>query len=472
MSEKKSEASTSAPPGERAGSHDSDFESWLRVAARMPDEPRRVPLPHAGQIIGGKYRIDGELGRGGMGAVYGATHTVSGKQVALKWMLRPASDERARQRFMREARAAARVDHPNVVDVYDLGEEGEAGFLVMELLHGESLRARLARGRLVPAVAVELLLPALRGVAAAHRHGVIHRDLKPDNVFLCRSPEGEAREAKILDFGVSAITAPEHEAQTTLTKDGTLLGTPMYMSPEQLESSKDIDARTDVYALGVILYEALTGARPFAGDSYSALVLAIANSQPKPLRELCPEIPEGLERVVLRAMHRDKAERLPSVEALIAALSPFASTPGSASAAHAAPEPALPRSTRGRSMRAPLWAVVVLAAAGFWWWVARTGAPPSRARDVTRSPPARTAAPALEPAAAAATVPMPAATAEPAAGNPVVTAPRPLVPVDSPRGGRATRTDSRPRPPPPVAPTRAPAQAPPARSGRITVGDL
>src|SRR5262245_11664841 len=134
----------------------SGVESWLRQAARAPVAEMRPLLPQVGQVIGEKYKIEEQLGKGGMGAVYRATHVVSHKQVALKWMLRPASDERARERFTREARAAGRIDHPNVVDVYDIGQDGEAGYLVMELLRGESLRDRLARGPLAPTEAVDL----------------------------------------------------------------------------------------------------------------------------------------------------------------------------------------------------------------------------------------------------------------------------------------------------------------------------
>jgi serine/threonine-protein kinase len=305
-------------------------------------------------------------------------------------MLRPATDERAKHRYTREARAAGRIDHPNVVDIYDLGEEGDAGYLVMELLRGESLRALLARGPLSPTAAVDLLVPAMRGVSAAHREGVIHRDLKPDNIFLCRGPEGGEREAKVLDFGISAINAREHDAHTTLTKEGTLLGTPSYMSPEQLASSKDVDALTDVYAFGVILYEALTGLLPFTGDSYSALVLAIANTQPRPPRELCAELPADLEQLVLQAMDKDKDKRPQSMDALVAALAPYASQKGSGE--HALRE--LPRITVPAASEPPRglqpWVMVagfaVLVAGSATWWASRPSAPaaPAQAGEATR----------------------------------------------------------------------------------------
>lgn len=300
-----------------------DYESWLKKASHLPRAD--VPyLPVKGQVIGEKYRIEAELGRGGMGAVFRATHTVSGKPVALKWLLRPTSDERAVQRFTREARAAGRIDHPNVVDVYDLGQEGEASYLVMELLYGESLRSRLRGGPLAPSETIELLGPAMQGVAAAHREGVIHRDLKPDNIFLCRARNGEARPAKVLDFGISTITSLETN-YSVLTTEGTLLGTPSYIAPEQLESPAAPDVRTDVYAFGVIFYEALTGRVPFTADNYLGLALAIAKLEPVRPRTLRPEIPEALERIVLQAMSKNPRDRPQTMDDFIAALARAAS---------------------------------------------------------------------------------------------------------------------------------------------------
>ena len=275
-----------------------------------------------GMIIGGKYRIEGKLGRGGMGAVYQATHVVSRKPVALKCMLRSAADENARARFIREAQAAACIDHPNVVNVYDVGQEDEYCFLVMELLHGETLGARLKRERLGIAEALDLLMPAMRGVSAIHRAGVIHRDLKPENIFLCVSPDGSQREAKVLDFGISAL--PAHSTDwSNLTADGALLGTPAYMSPEQVQSARDIDETTDIYSFGVILYEALAGQTPYAAQTPSQLVLDVVHTPPRSLRELRPELPVELECVVLRALEKARDKRHPSIDALIESLLPY-----------------------------------------------------------------------------------------------------------------------------------------------------
>jgi serine/threonine-protein kinase len=338
------------PQGTGAGDADAAFDSMLRKIARVSHLSADPPLPRPGQIIGEKYRIEAQLGRGGMGVVFRATHLVSRKAVALKWMLRSTTDGAAHRRLLREALAAGRIDHPNVVDVYDVGEEGPCAYLVMALLHGEALRARLDRGRLGSSEAIDLLLPALRGVSAAHRAGVIHRDLKPDNIFLCTDPDGTAREAKVLDFGVSAVLAPS-ALDPTLTDGATILGTPAYMSPEQLASAQDTDERTDVYAFGVILYEALTGQLPFVADSYSGLVLAVAHDPPKPPSDHCPDIPPDLERVILQALSKQRQDRPQTVDSLHDLIAPFGSTQRRADSA--------PRRTPAR--RTLSWLPVVVA---------------------------------------------------------------------------------------------------------------
>jgi len=423
--------------GSEVQAAESAVESWLLKAVAASAAP--PPLPVAGQLIGGKYLVEDLLGRGGMGAVFRAVHVVSGKPVALKWMLRSTEDERARQRFTREARAAGRIDHPNVVDIYDIGDDGDAAFLVMELLRGESLRARLARGALTPMETVDILLPAMHGVAAAHSAGVIHRDLKPDNLFLCRGPAGEEREAKVLDFGISTIHAADGQTQKTLTQDGMVLGTLAYMSPEQLQNARDVDARSDVYAFGVIMYEALTGRTPYEATTYHALMLAILHGTPRKPSDLQPELPQALERIVLRALAHAPEQRFASVEALIAALLPFASSSALASSAPAS-APTSPLAfarthpsqpdvrSRGwstaklRVPRAPLLlgAIAVLAALG--WWFGKLGlglGVDARAAPVQRATEGR--APGVSPAApraiAAAVAAHPPAEPEPPAAQ-------------------------------------------------------
>jgi serine/threonine-protein kinase len=324
MSGSPDESGADAEQGTRVADTDSALDSVLRKIAHVSYLSADPPLPRSGQVIGEKYRIEAQLGRGGMGVVFRATHLVSRKAVALKWMLRSTTDTAAHRRLLREALAAGRIDHPNVVDVYDVGQEGVSAYLVMELLHGEALRARLDRGRLGSSEAIDLLLPALRGVSAAHRAGVIHRDLKPDNIFLCTDPDGSAREAKVLDFGISAVLAPS-ALEPTLTDGATILGTPAYMSPERLASAQATDERTDVYAFGVMLYEALTGRLPFVADSYSGLVLAVAHDRPQPPSELCPDIPRQLERVILLALSKQREDRPQTVDSLHDLLAPFGS---------------------------------------------------------------------------------------------------------------------------------------------------
>jgi serine/threonine protein kinase len=285
-------------------------------------------MPKVGDVIADKYTIEQLIGLGGMGAVFAATHKFTGKRIALKWMLPElAQDVDAVQRFMREAHAAGRINHPNVVDVYDVGQHQDSYFLVMEYLHGEPLTSALARRDMTASELLQLIMPAMRGVAAAHRQGVVHRDLKPDNIFLAYEEEGARRDAKVLDFGISKLSN-EGVVNPRLTKTGAVVGTPYYMSPEQIRGSDQLDKRADVYAFGVILYEALTGQVPFHADTYGALVLEIATGTPKTPQELVPHLPAELSRIVLRAMARDAAQRYPDMETLMRALEHFTLSPG------------------------------------------------------------------------------------------------------------------------------------------------
>jgi serine/threonine-protein kinase len=268
-----------------------------------------------------KYRVVRVIGEGGMGVVFEAEHTLTQKRVALKWMLPAlASTPDLAARFLREAQAAARVRHPNVVDVYDYGKHNDAAYLVMEYLEGETLTATLRRGDLPLPTLLGLLLPALRAVAAAHKQGVVHRDIKPDNIFLSRHEE--LIEAKVLDFGISKVEARGAQA-VSLTRTGTAMGTPHYMSYEQLVGEKEIDGRTDVYAFGVILYEILTGRLPFEAETFSALIVKVATTEPLPPAQLRADIPLPLQEIVRWTMAKDRDQRCPSMDALISALEPF-----------------------------------------------------------------------------------------------------------------------------------------------------
>ncbi|HEY2734919.1 MAG TPA: protein kinase, partial [Polyangiales bacterium] len=198
-----------------------------------------------------------------------------------------------------------------------------AYFLVMEYLHGEPLTSALARRDMTPNEVLELLLPAMRGVAAAHRQGVVHRDLKPDNIFLAYEEDGVRRQPKVLDFGISKLSS-DGTVDMRLTKTGAVVGTPYYMSPEQIRGLAGLDKRADVYSIGVILYEALTGRVPFHADTYGALVLEIATGTAQKPSDLVPGLPSGLSAIVLRAMAREADARYPDMESLIRALEPYA----------------------------------------------------------------------------------------------------------------------------------------------------
>ena len=205
----------------------------------------------------GRYRITGVLGEGGMGVVYAAHDERLDRAVAIKTLRGDTPDASARERLQREARAAARVNHPSICQLYELGEEGDELFLAMELLEGESLAQRLSRGPLPPGDALPIALAVLAGLDALHRNGIIHRDLKPSNIFLT------AHGAKLLDFGVAARSAPDRTS-TKLTMPGTLIGTPLYCAPEQLRG-EPLDPRTDLFSAGDVFYEMIAGRAPFDG---------------------------------------------------------------------------------------------------------------------------------------------------------------------------------------------------------------
>jgi serine/threonine protein kinase len=274
----------------------------------------------------GQYQLIGTLGVGGMGSVFEAVHSGLGKSVAIK-TLHPSMvhDPDSEARFRREAEAASRLQHPHVVDVTDFGSDGGIIYLVMELLRGEDLGSLLARAPsgLDREFVADIMLAVCAGVFAAHELGVVHRDLKPQNVFLSRTPMGAVL-PKVLDFGISKLLDPGRSA---LTNPGVLMGTTQYLSPEQVMGAK-VDPRADQYALGVILYECLTGRRPHEGDTYFAILRSICEAKcPRP-RQLRPDLPAGLEAVVLRAMSARPDRRFASVHALGRALLPFASTRG------------------------------------------------------------------------------------------------------------------------------------------------
>lgn len=293
-------------------------------------------MPQPGDIVGGKYRLLRLIGAGGMGSVYEAENMVTGKRLAVK-LLHPDPALRAWgiERLLREGRAAARICHPNVVDVYDVERDGETMFLVMELLQGETLASFLARERVTVPILLGLLLPAMRGVAEAHRQGVIHRDIKPENIFLARELDSSRPVPKVLDFGVARFD----DTGLLLTRTGYAVGTPRFMSLEQLRGGRDLDARADVYSFGVILYMALAGRPPFPAESLAELVIAMMSSTPVPPHIIEPALPRALSDAVMHAIAIDRTQRTPSIEQLITDLTPFAEAPSGARApAHGEPD--------------------------------------------------------------------------------------------------------------------------------------
>ncbi len=271
----------------------------------------------------GKYRISRLLGEGAMGAVYEAEHGELRKRVAIKILGESVrKHHEASTRFVREGEVAARVRHPHVVDIADVGVEQGLPYLVMEFLDGEDLQARVQRGALGLEETVDTLLPILSAVQAAHDEGIIHRDIKPANIYLARTRHG-ALQPKLLDFGISKVA--QAFGGSDLTRTSSLLGSPFWMAPEQVHGAKYIDARSDQYALGVVLYQCLTGSLPFVRDDLYPLLHAILNDPLTPPRALRAEIASELEAVILRAMSRDAAMRFPSVLAFGQALLPFAS---------------------------------------------------------------------------------------------------------------------------------------------------
>jgi serine/threonine protein kinase len=263
-----------------------------------------------GQVLEGKYRVGKALGGGAMGIVYEAYHLLLQKAVAVK-VLRPelAAVEDVRDRFEAEARAAAAIGHPNIVSVTDMGQTpAGALYFVMDRLRGETLGERLNRqGKLDVAPAVHILLEVLSGLEAAHELRLVHRDLKPDNIFLARPPGGREI-AKILDFGIAKALASVGKRNMG-TRLGTTVGTPLYMAPEQALAEPDIDARADLYALGVILYQVLAGRPPFDGKDAVAVLAAAMTETPTPLGTLCPAAPRELVELAESAMSRDRDRR-------------------------------------------------------------------------------------------------------------------------------------------------------------------
>lgn len=412
-----------------------------------------------GDLLADRYRVVDELGRGGMGVVLRCVDDESGDEVAVKVL---GSEDRSAERLLREARAAASLTSSHVVRVLDAGLlDGGAPFFVMELLAGRTLRDELDdNSRLAPDLACDLTLQICDALAEAHQRGIVHRDLKPSNLHL------EGRHVRVLDFGIAKMLSPI-AAQSSLTAAGTVMGSPRYMSPEQLRDATSVDARSDIWSLGVVLYEMLTGRPPFDAESAEGLCAMIAADPPAPLDGVDGE----LEHIVLRCLQKARRDRFVNIGALAEAIAPFAADASKVSQIRnrfpdpleetaATDEAEAPHATEAPSEAEPRWAmpsrrvglvvlgVAALSTAGF---IALGDDEPMRARPAARSgalpqmtaavtaPDERTAA-TLQPSAAAPdpSVAVPEPTAIASAPLPVA---QPAAPVPSASAEVVERND-------------------------------
>ncbi len=462
-----------------------------------------MTLPLAGRLLAGKYRLLAELGRGGMGAVWRARNVHVGREVALKLLLPevPRSPELV-ARFQDEARVAARIGHPGICDILDLEVTPLGPVIVMELLRGENLAQRIAReGRLPRALAVPFVREAALALEAAHRAGVIHRDLKPENLFLHQGAD-DRLSVKLMDFGISKFL----DRTGGRTASGALMGTPEYMAPEQVVGAAKADARTDVWALGAVLYKALTGLDPFTGDGVPAILLAIVGGTPPPAEPLAAVAPPELVAVVLRCLSRDPAQRFASARELAEALQrcetpppalglgflptltlaatdasaagPTPDAPALLAALTASPEgrptrplldQAAPPTLRASPDRRPLWlglGALVLGALA-WLWLGRAAEP-------TAEPIAQAPAPTLLEGSQPPAPALPANIQTPVLSDAQVPAPplptdsqppEPPVPGDTPPPAPPVPGDT----PPPTPPVPEGSQPP---AGLLVAGDL
>jgi serine/threonine-protein kinase len=298
----------------------------MEAPSTVRQTPEGVALPvEVGQVVAGKYSVERILARGGAGVVVRAKHLHLLEPCAIKFMLPKAlATPMARERFLREARACARLKGDHVVRVFDVGElDAETPYMVLEYLEGIDLEERVARSKPIPvAEAIDYVLQICAGLAEAHALGIVHRDLKPGNVFLTRLADGTTR-VKLLDFGISKdlYDAPgDGQAQTA---DGILVGSPLFMAPEQVRAD-DIDTRTDLWAVGVILYYLVTGAFPFEGAKASDTMAHILHRVPKPPCERVPAVPKALEKVILQCLEKEPARRPASANELAALLAVLA----------------------------------------------------------------------------------------------------------------------------------------------------
>src|SRR5581483_6750029 len=287
----------------------------LEMAARDVAEAQRRRAP--GQQLGA-YKILSPLGEGGMGEVYLAEDPRLGRRVAIKFLPEIiADDPQARRRFLREARAAAALDHPNICAIHEVNEEDGQPFIVMQYITGETLAARLSRQPMAIAEALDYAIQIVDALAEAHSHHIIHRDIKPDNIII-----NSRRQVKVLDFGLAKIIAPDEpsaslaDTQSFISTPGAILGTAPYMSPEQARG-EPLDARTDVFSFGAVLYEMISGRSPFAAPSRADTLLAVINDIPPPLAHYADDVPDELQRMIGKALRKDRDKRFQTMRDLL-----------------------------------------------------------------------------------------------------------------------------------------------------------
>jgi len=291
----------------------------------MSMDPQLAPV-RPGEVVAGRYRIERVIGVGGMGIVVAAMHLQLEQRVALKFLLPHALESAVvMARFTREARAAVRIKSEHIARIMDVGTlDSGTPYMVMEYLEGSDLAAVLrARGRLAIEEAVDYILQACEAIAEAHRLGIVHRDLKPANLFLARGDGVE--NIKVLDFGISKMSSLSASSEAaSMTHTGVLLGSPMYMSPEQLTSPREVDSGTDIWSLGVVLHQLLAGEPPFNGTTVTQISIAVVQHPAPLLEQLRTDVPPGLAAAVRRCLEKSRVDRFANVEELAAALAVFA----------------------------------------------------------------------------------------------------------------------------------------------------
>jgi serine/threonine-protein kinase len=476
----------------------------------LPSANANVPVAE-GTMLADKYRVEKVLGRGGMGVVVAATHVELDQRVALKFLLPDAMENmEVVERFAREARAAVKIESEHVARVIDVGKlEDGLPYMVMEYLNGRDLAALLDDvGKLSVEDALDYVLQACEAIAQAHALGIIHRDLKPANLFVTTRPDGTTS-IKVLDFGISKVSlSGASPAEMSLTQTAAIMGSPTYMSPEQMRASRDVDPRADIWALGVILYELLTGQPPFVGATMPELCASILKDPPDPVRSTRPDVPAPLDAAILRCLEKNPAARFANVAELAGALVDFAPKRARISAERSArilrgagvqtaslppivshaprphPEPiAVSTATAGtwthapskgepaaptRASAGPRWVILggvaMVGVAGFFAWQMRAEAPVASTTVLANPSAATSPAPAAsESIAKVVTPPTPAAPASGAASAPVGPGEAPAAAADTataagaaPKAEALTAGAAKARAKP-VAPVAAPA---------------